>query len=103
MPITNKTQSKVTSIQNKRKTSTPAATQSSLLSFLKKEVPISEAKHEREASKKPELPLTPVTPKTRREKNIQNIDNEPVNNVETINISEITEEPTSGERNLRVC
>lgn len=98
MPISNKVQSKV----NKRKTSTPVATQSSLLSFLKKEVPV-EANNERKASEKLELPLTPVTPKSRREKNMQNIDNEQVNNVETTSIAEITEESTSGERVLRVC
>lgn len=92
-------------ISNKRKTSTPVATQSSLLSFLKKEVPIStvEANNERKASEKLVLPLTPVTPKSRREKNMQNIDNEQVNNIETTSIAEITEESTSGERVLRVC
>ncbi|PKK75027.1 DNA mismatch repair protein Msh6 [Rhizophagus irregularis] len=100
MPISNKVQSKVNSVQNKRKTSTPVATQSSLLSFLKKEVPV-EANNERKASEKLELPLTPVTPKSRREKNMQNIENEQVNNVETTSIAEITEESTSGERVLR--
>ncbi|GBC01838.1 hypothetical protein RclHR1_04350014 [Rhizophagus clarus] len=102
MPITNKVHSRVNSVQNKRKTSTPVATQSSLLSFIKKEVPTpAEVNNERKASEKLELPLTPVTPKTQREKNMQNIDNESVNNVKTTNIPEISEESTSGERTLR--
>jgi hypothetical protein len=98
--------SSMNSIQNKKtkKNATPAATQSSLLSFLKKELPTPEAEtsNKRKISESPELPLTPVTPKSQREKNIQIIDNEPVNNVKNISIDEVAEESTSGGSGLRV-
>src|SRR4051794_23455700 len=101
----NKGQS-MNSIQNKktRKNATSATTQSSLLSFLKKELPTSEAdaSNKRKISERSELPLTPVTPKSQREKNIQFIDNESVNNVKNIGVAEVTEESTSRGSGLKV-
>ena|ERR1043165_3028454 len=106
MPFTRKVNkgqaNSMNSIQNK-KTRTQATTQSSLLSFLKKELPTpEEASNKRKISESPELPLTPVTPKSQREKNIQITDNEPVNNVKNISIAEVTEESTSRGSGLRV-
>ena len=110
MPFTRKADkgqsSSMNSKQNKKtkKSATPATTQSSLLSFLKKELPTpeAEASNKRKISERPELPLTPVTPKGQRETNIQIIDNEPVNNVKNISVAEVTEESTSRGSGLRV-
>jgi len=106
MPLTrkeNKGQPRSTSVQSKNKKATPAATQSTLLSFLKRELPTpAESSNKRKVSEEPELPLTPVTPKTQREKAMQKIDNELVNHIETTSIAEEIEEPTSGGRVLRV-
>ncbi|CAI2182650.1 11046_t:CDS:10 [Funneliformis geosporum] len=99
MPFTrkeNKGQPRSTSaslIKNKK----PAAAQSNLLSFLKKELPTpADSSSKRKVSEELELPLTPITPRSQREKTVQKFNNESVNNS-----AEEIGEPTSGVRVLR--
>ncbi|CAG8558122.1 14662_t:CDS:10 [Funneliformis caledonium] len=85
-------------IKNKK----PAAAQSNLLSFLKKELPTpADSSSKRKVSEEPELPLTPVTPSSRREKTVQKFDNESINDIETTSTAEEIGESTSEVRVLR--